>query len=237
MIGVVDVEIQAKYPSMPLDPMQAYANSPSSIRLRNVPKRIGDWCIRSVNVTAAYPDGSIKSADCVLVGGVWVGTIEGTSTTGRTEKGYTVYASGTDENGNAVNGYVLGKGDIEILESDGTVVPGKSLAYVHLLSADSVGEKDGDLWRDLSGTWRIQQDGEAWLIGDDSGAIAQVSAALAYKRDLNDLGIYVDPAVGHTPITVKVYHTEDIVTEYKLTWNESGSEWVFDGTGTDLHVR
>lgn len=48
MIGIVDVEVQAKFPSMPLDPMQAFVNSPSSIRLRNVPKRVGDWCIRNV---------------------------------------------------------------------------------------------------------------------------------------------------------------------------------------------
>ena len=78
MIGTVDVEIQAKFPSMPLDPMQAYVNSPSSIRLRNVPKRIGKWAIESVQFVAAYPDGSIKTAQCVLTGGVWVGTIEGT---------------------------------------------------------------------------------------------------------------------------------------------------------------
>lgn len=130
-----------------------------------------------------YPDGSIKTADCVLTGGIWVGTIEGTQTVGTSKSGYSIFASGTDENGNQVTGYCLGKGDVEIMETDGTLTPGKSLAYVHLLSADSVGENEGDLWRDLSGTWRIQQDGEAWLIGDDSGAIAQVSAELSAKQD------------------------------------------------------
>lgn len=48
MIGTIDVDVQAKFPNMPLDPMMAYVGSPSSIRVRNAPKRIGDWCIRSV---------------------------------------------------------------------------------------------------------------------------------------------------------------------------------------------
>lgn len=182
MIGTVDVEIQAKFPSMPLDPMQAYVNSPSSIRLRNVPKRIGKWAIESVQFVAAYPDGSIKTAQCVLTGGVWVGTIEGTSTSGTSKNGYTIFASGTDENGEPVTGYILGKGDIEILEADGTLTPGKTLAYVHLLSADSEGENDGDLWQ-TSGTWKIRQDGQDWLIGDDSGMIAELSAQLSAKQD------------------------------------------------------
>ena len=184
MIGTVDVEIIAKFPSMPLDPMQAFVDSPSSIRLRNVPKRIGKWCIDSVSFVAAYPDGTIKTAECVLVGGVWTGTIEGTSTPGKSEKGYTIYASGTDENGNAVTGYILGKGDIEILDADGTLTPGETLAYVHLLSAGATGEKDGDLWQ-TDGTWKIRQDGQAWLIGDDSGMIAQLSAELSGKADLS----------------------------------------------------
>lgn len=158
MIGTVDVEIQAKFPNMPLDPMVAYVSSPSSIRVRNVPKRIGKWAIESVQFVAAYPDGSIKTAQCVLTGGVWVGTIEGTSTSGTSKNGYTIFASGTDENGNEVENYVLGKGDIEILDADGTLTPGETLAYVHLLSADSTGEKDGDLWQE-DGTWKIQQNG------------------------------------------------------------------------------
>ena len=77
MIGVIDVEIQAANVSMPLYPVRAFVNSPSSIRLRNVPRKIGQWNITSVQIVAAYPDSSIKTANCVLVGGVWVGTIEG----------------------------------------------------------------------------------------------------------------------------------------------------------------
>ena len=69
-----------------------------------------------------YPDKTQKTAQCVLVGGVWVGTIEGSSATGSYTNGYTVLANGTDENGNPVSGYVLGRGDVEILKEDGTPI-------------------------------------------------------------------------------------------------------------------
>lgn len=58
----------------------------------------------------------------MLVGGVWVGTIEGSPTAGSCTNGYTVIADGIDENGNPVNGYVLGRGDVEILKEDGTPI-------------------------------------------------------------------------------------------------------------------
>jgi len=58
MIAVVDVKIQAENPAMPLWPMRAYVGSPSSIRVRNVPKKIGDWCINKVTFVVNYPDNT-----------------------------------------------------------------------------------------------------------------------------------------------------------------------------------
>lgn len=176
MIGIVDVKIQAANPSMPLYPMRAFIGSPSSIRVREVPKKIGDWQITKVYFTAAYPDDSIKTAECVLVGGVYVGTIAGSSVSGTSTNGYTIFADGTDENGNEVHGYVLGKGDIQILEADGTITPSEegTKYYVHLLSAQAALPNDGDMWQD-DGSWYIWQDGQAQLIGDDSGAIEELS--------------------------------------------------------------
>ena len=182
MIGTVDVDVQAKYPNMPLDPMIAYVGSPSSIRVRNVPKRIGDWCIRSVEFTAIYPDGTIKSASCVLTGGVWVGTIEGTPTSGTSKSGYTIFASGTDENGNTVSGYILGKGDITILDTDGKLTPNATRYYVRLLSAESEEHFDGDMYKS-DGAWYIWQGNQAWPIGDDASKIAELSASVESLSD------------------------------------------------------
>lgn len=165
MIGVIDIEVQAANPSMPLYPMRAFVNSPSSLRIRNVPKKIGTWQITTVHLAAAYPDNAIKTANCVLVGGVWVGTIDGSTVAGTSQNGYTVYADGKDENGNEVTGYVLGKGDITILDADGTITPSETTYYVHMLSAEPSTPKDGDLWPLSSGGYMIFQNGEARSLG------------------------------------------------------------------------
>ena len=202
MIACVDIEVQAANPNLPLPPMRAYIGSPSSIRLRNVPRRIGDWCIRSVQFVVVYPDGAIKTAECVLTGGVWVGTVEGTSTNGTSTNGYTIFASGTDENGATVTGYVLGKGDVEIMDADGTLNPGEIKYYVHMLSAESSTPKEGDLWRGDDDAWYIYQDGQAWPVGDDSGLINQLSAEVQTKADLSAIptvhGDYIVDADGNT---------------------------------------
>jgi len=185
MIGVIDVVIQAANPSMPLFPMRAYVNSPSSIRLRNVPRKIGDWNIERVYFTAAYPDGSIKTANCVLVGGVWVGTIEGSTISGKSENGFTVYADGKDEHGLPVTGYVLGKGLIEILDADGTITPGETTYYVHLLDAQPTSPKEGDMWKDSSGVWYIYQDGTAKRLDAEAARLANAAFVIgdnAYSR-------------------------------------------------------
>ena len=102
MIGTITVECNAKFPNLPLEPLYAYVGSPSSIRIRNVPKKIGKWNITRVYVTAIYPNNSTRSADCVLTGGIWTCTIEGTPISGKSQNGYSVFADGIDENGNAV---------------------------------------------------------------------------------------------------------------------------------------
>ena len=183
MIGCVDVAIQAQSPNMPLFPMRAFVNSPSSVRLRNVPKKIGKWNLTNVYFVAAYPDGSIKTASCELVGGVWVGTVEGSTLPGTSENGYSVVADGIDEHGNPVVGYVLGKGLIEILDAEGSIKPGETISYVHLLSAEPSAPKDGDLYPTDDDQYVIWQDGEAHSLGGMTSA--EVSAFVTH-RDIQD---------------------------------------------------
>lgn len=198
MIGTIDIDLTAKSPNLPLFPMCAYVSSPSSIRIRNVPKRIGKWNIDNVQFTAAYPDGSIKTAECVLVGGIWTGTIEGTMTSGTSTNGYTIFAGGTDENGETVSGYILGKGDVVILEADGTLNPNAPSYYVHLLSAQSETPKEGDLFP-LSGEYYIWQDGETHLLGTPFEQItAYVDSAISSKADLSAIhGEYIEDGTGN----------------------------------------
>ena len=165
MIGVIDIEIQAANPQMPLPPIRAYKNSPTSVRLRNVPKAIGNWKITSVQIVAIYPDNSIRVGNCVLTGGVWVGTVEGSKKSGRSENGFTVFASGTDEHDNSVNNYVLGKGLIEIMNEDGSIDPeDTSSFYVRLYDNPPSEMYDGFMYPSPSG-YLIWQDGEAHQLG------------------------------------------------------------------------
>ena len=94
---------------------------------------------------------------------------------GRGGDGYTVYADGIDENGEPVSGYILGKGEVEILSTD-TISPEVVQYYVHLLEDGDVERHiNGDLWKDAdTGAWLIWQDGQAWAVGDDTGLIDEL---------------------------------------------------------------
>ena len=124
MIGTIDVTVQAARPDLPLPPVRAFVGSPSSVRVRNVPRRIGEWEITRIFVTANYPDSTTETAECVLTGGVWVGTVLGCSTPGTSLSGFVVTADGVDEHGSTVSGYILGVGDVVVLTREESVTPG-----------------------------------------------------------------------------------------------------------------
>ena len=220
MIKTIDVECNAANPNLPLKPMFAFVNSPSSIRVRNVPKRIGDWCIRKVHFTAVYPDSTVKTAECALTGGVWVGTIEGTTTSGTSTNGYTIFADGTDENGNNVTGYVLGKGDIEILEADGTLSPDPARYAVKLLSAEAAQPREGDMYPTDEG-YVIWQNGQANQLGTPFEQISvYVESAVSAKADLSTLEDYI-------PYTIDSNGSKSALTIGTRTLDSSVGQYSF----------
>ena len=160
MIGIVDVEVQAANPQMPLCPFVAFVGSPSSVRVRNVPGNIGSWNITKVYVSANYPDNSIQSRECTRVGEIYVGTLPACNAVGKGANGFVVSADGVDESGNAVTGYVLGKGDLEILDADGAITPGVTTHYVHGLDEQPSDPHEYDIYKD-GDTWKIYFGG-AW---------------------------------------------------------------------------
>lgn len=124
MIGVVDVEINAANPHVPLRPVRTFVGSPQSFRVRNVPRRIGEWEIKAVRLEVYYPDSTTETANCVLTGGVWVGTVGASAVPGTSVAGFVVNADGIDEFGQPVVGYILGIGDVEVLTRERSVTPG-----------------------------------------------------------------------------------------------------------------
>ena len=128
MIGTIQIKCSAHNPSMPLCPVFAFQDSYQQIRICDVPKKIGDWSIKRVEVECQFPDNKVGKFDCSLIGGVWATTISACSTAGTTTNGFVV--NGYDENGNK---YVLGKSDLYIMTNDSRIVPQKELLVVNIL--------------------------------------------------------------------------------------------------------
>lgn len=146
MIRCIDIKIQAAVPDIPLQPFISYVDSPSSVRVLDVPKRIGSWTINKVYVQATYPDGDVYSKECVRTGNVWVGTLPGPQTPGSSEKGFVVAADGTDEDGNPVTGYVLGVGDVKIMDIAGGLTPETHARILRLFDQMPENPKKGDAY-------------------------------------------------------------------------------------------
>ena len=58
MIGTIDIEINAAHPAMPLAEFAAFVNSPSHVRVRNVPRRVGIWELTRLYVAVTFPDNA-----------------------------------------------------------------------------------------------------------------------------------------------------------------------------------
>lgn len=161
MIGTIDICIQAAKPNFPLDPVFSFVGSPSSFRIRNVPKKVGRWAIIKVYVSCEYPDGETNTAECVLTSGVWVGTVkDGATVSGKVDNGFTVVADGLDENGDLVQGYVLGMGDLAILANDSSIHPYLTGHRLTLFDTIPENPKKGDSY--LDDGWLRIYDGTQW---------------------------------------------------------------------------
>jgi hypothetical protein len=157
----------------------------------------------------------------VLVGGIWVGTLQGTPTSGTSTNGYTIFADGTDENGNNVTGYVLGKGDIEILEADGTLSPDPARYTVKLLSAEATQPREGDMYPTDDG-YVIWQSGQAHLLGTPFEQITSyVESAISAKADLSMLEDYIPYTIDRngdkTAITIGTRTPDSSVGQYSFS--------------------
>lgn len=160
MICTVEVRCNAANPNLPLKQFVSFKGSPSSIRVLDVPKKIGEWNITNVYVQVKYPDDTTISKECVRNGSVWIGTVDGTSTIGTSKKGFSIVANGIDENGEVVEGYVLGVGDVVIMDMDGIITPGETTWSIHLYDSQPENPKKGDAYFE-NDTLKIY-DGTQW---------------------------------------------------------------------------
>ena len=161
MICTIDVRCNAANPNLPIKQFVSFKDSPSSIRVLDVPKKIGKWNITSVFVQVKYPDDTTVSRECVRNGNIWVGTVEGTSTTGISKNGFSIIANGLDENGELVEAYVLGVGDVVIMDMDGVIAPNEKTWSIHFYDSIPDNPKTGDAY--LDGIALMIYDGNAWI--------------------------------------------------------------------------
>ena len=108
-----------------------------------------------------YPDNTSTTYTASRNGNVWVVTFNGCSITGKVANGLEILADGTDENGDAVNGYVLGVGDIYILDRDADIeeaVSKHTMRYCEVMPETPVG---GDVVIE-NGALKIY-DGTQWI--------------------------------------------------------------------------
>ena len=240
MIGTIKIQLNAAHPNLALQPLYAFVGSPSNLRIIDVPKKIGNWQITEVYVSYNYPDNTQQTLPCTLVGGAYVCTLPASTAVGTSGLGYSVVANGVDENKNPVNGYVLGKGDIVVLDIEAPISIGEKASYVNLLSAQRDTPVDGDMWPTVDGGYVIWQDGEVHELNvpfeaisafvenqisgkvdeDELTAYATVSA-LAGKRDVTDLDVRGlpsgDPDYGA--------HGWFVLDGIKLEWQ--GTDWTY----------
>lgn len=117
---VHDIKINASNPLLPLKPWNAFVGSAASIRITDVPRKIGNWVLDRIWVDVKYPNDVEISREAKRANGVYVATIDASTVYGQVGQGYQICASGKDENGDPVERYVLGVGDVNILKLEQT---------------------------------------------------------------------------------------------------------------------
>jgi len=221
MIGTLDVAVQSHNPELPLYPLVAFTNSSSSVRIRQVPKQIGQWRITDVILAAEYPDNTTKTAQCVLVGGVWVGTIGPSTDPG--EGTYAIYASGIDEKSQPVTDYCLGSGQVTIMQQE---VRPDANALMHMLYQEPSSEiREGDVFQGADGDWLIFKNGEAlpfanlsgyYLKSETSSAVQLEDAFANVSVDLSEYAKASDLETVSSAVSAIETGLSDFVTDQKL---------------------
>ena len=248
MIRQININLNAAHPELPLVEATTFTGAPSSVFIRGVPKAVGNWSITAVSVAVTYPDNTTTARAAVeSAEGVWVATIPGTATSGRTTTGFRILADGIDENGAAVTGYVLGFADFSVLSFTPVPAPGGTFYFLRYFDQAPTTPKEGDvavvdgLLKMYNGTaWVGFGDGPGFSTDDPQmdGTASPGSAATAARSDHvhpTDTTRAADNAVVHLagePQTMSavlqllytLYAESGVEShgDYRLTWTVGG---------------
>lgn len=247
MITTMSIKVNAARPNMPLSPWFSFAGSPTSIRILDIPKQISSWNITSVKVIAKYPDNRNVEREAIRSGCVWVVTIEGCDISGKVTSGYEIVADGLDEQGQEVRGYVLGCGDIYIMDRDVSIQKNIEKYNVRYCDELPTNPAKGDLIYH-NGDVRLFNGSEWLTLGLDpqiiegiDNRINEVASSIPTKTSQlqNDSGfITVDDVPDNTKLfnDTKTRYIDGNGNIYEY-FSEPTVKWVFsDGWNRELKV-
>lgn len=184
MVGTIDIRCNAQHPEMALPTLYTFKNSASFLKLLDVPKKIGAWEIQSVQLKAIYPNNLVVETECKSVGGIWYGTLNGTDITGISKSGFGITATCSDG-----KSYILGIGDIVVLECDNQLIPDPSpecgFYIVKLFNEQPEILKTGYMWVENDSLHLKTLSGEI-TIGQGKDFSNEISALSADVYQLSD---------------------------------------------------
>lgn len=192
MISEISIRQNAANPNVALSTFYAFVSSYSNVRIKDIPSKIGTWELTALKVRVSYPDNTTHEDNCVNVNGIWVSTLPPSTMTGKSANGYQILASGIDEDGSAVDGYVLGSGDVVILDIDPTVSVDDQTYYLHMKETRPENPVKGDSYIDNNGMWHIYTP-IGWADFMTSQVVINTYSREECDekfRDKNDLNIY-----------------------------------------------
>lgn len=214
MIRTFKVELNAAHPELPLMEATAIAGSPSAANIVGVPAKVGEWTIDSVFIRVSYPDASTitqeaaKSAD-----GVWTATVPRCDVSGRVKCGFEILASGTDETGAPVSGYVLGIADFAVYTRDLEIKAGEKSVTLRYFDELPASPAPGDVAP--SGGVLSLYDGYTWLPFDARAYAAAVAAQNTADAALAQFANYYTAAETDAAI--------DRLAAYYITYTAAGA--------------
>ena len=163
MIGTLSVKISAGHPAMPLAPVAIIAGSAVTIGVIDVPKTRAGATITDVQVRLTNADAVSQIVAATAVGNVWSATFSADffgSAYGVVSNGVEITAVGTDAAGGVVDSWVIGVGDLEVIDA-GALPSGVGIeAAMHFRESLPERPVEGDVCK-IDGSWVIYN-GESW---------------------------------------------------------------------------
>lgn len=147
MFKKICIELNAANPQIPFEACCPYSGSAASFTILNVPRPLGKRMVSAVYVELTDVAGVTRSFAATRVGSAWGATVPASAVgeSGIVTGGVCVWASGTDDNGAAVDCWILGTGDLRVLNRDGTVAPDVIRNNVHGYEEKPAAPKNFDL--------------------------------------------------------------------------------------------